>query len=119
MIIADLTNIPEDTEKYYAEEFSPSFSDSMVLSVQVDQTNMTQDAGTFHVLGSNVSKNEDDMVAVVAEDGDNSPTSINSAFVKEFFPYKYMGIKYDPQGNDGDGTLSILIEKRVRRVNIA
>lgn len=120
MIFPNLAIIPENADKFAAEEFSPSMSDSMSVSIQVDSTLMVDKTSpNITVMGSNISSNEVDMVPVKDESGNSGSLAINTPFVRDNFPYRYIGIKYTANGDVGAGTLSIYIEKKVHRVNIA
>lgn len=120
MSITDLTNIPENADKYYAEEFSPSDSDNMSLSLQVSTAAMANpNTGNFQVLGSNISKLVEDMIPVKDESGNAGSLALVNPFVKSYFPYKYLGIQYNCNGNGGAGTLTFYLEKKAQRVNIA
>jgi hypothetical protein len=120
MIFPNLNTIPENADKFASEEFSPSTSDSMSVSIQVDTTLMTDATSpNITVMGSNISGNVADMVAVKDESGNSGSSALNSPFIRNNFPYKYIGIQYTANGNAGAGTLSVYIEKKVSRVNIA
>ena len=120
MIFPNLAIIPENADKFASEEFSPSTSQSMSVSIQVDATLMTDAISpSITVMGSNISANAIDMVPVKDESGNSGSLAMNAPFVRNNFPYKYIGIQYTANGNMGAGTLSIIIEKKVQGVNIA
>lgn len=120
MIFPALGSFPENADAFAAEEFSPSFSDTMTLSVQVDTSAMDNPStGNFTVMGSNKSIAEADMVAVRDEVGNSGSFAIGVPFVRANFPFQYIGIKYEKNGNAGSGNVTMLVEKKVQRVNIA
>lgn len=110
----------ENADVFASAEFSPSCSDSMSVAVQVDTTNMTDKVSpNIQVMGSNISGNAVDMVPVKDESLNSGPLAMNAPFVRDSFPYKWIGIQYSANGNIGAGTFSVTIEKKVKRVNIA
>lgn len=116
-----LKTIPENADIFASQEFTSNTSDTMNVSVQCDKTTgpmQNPDTSTFQVLGSNVSANVADMIPVVDERGNDGARSCSQAFVKAYFPYKYIGIQYLANGNAGTGTLSVLLETKVQRANI-
>ncbi len=117
---SDFTNAPENADKYSAQAFSPSCSDSMSVAIQIDTNSMgNAGSGNYTVLGSNVSALEADMIPVKDESGSSGSFAMGTAFVKQFFPYKYIGIKYAANGDVAAGTFSVKYETKVQRVNIA
>ena len=121
----NLISIPENADAFASQQFAgdggDDGDDSMAFSIQADTTNMAQPmVGTLVVYGSNKPMaSATDGVAVKDESGSASATALNSAFVKEFFPYKYIGVKYLKGSNSGAGNLSIMFEQKCKRVNIA
>ena len=121
----NLSNIPENADIFSSMQFAgdggDNGDDSMAFSIQADTTNMAQPTvGTIVVYGSNKPMaSAADGVAVKDETGSASATALNSAFVKDYFPYKYIGVKYLHGANSGAGTLSIMMEQKCQRVNIA
>lgn len=116
-----LDTIPENTSKFASKEFTVNNSDTMNVSVQCDKTTgpmQNPETSTYQVLGSNVSGNVADMVPVVDERGNDGERSCSQPFVKAFFPYKYIAIQYNANGNVGTGTLSVLLEQKVQRANL-
>ena len=120
MIFPTLNTVPENADIFASEEFSPSCSDSMSVSIQVDASLMTDSTSpNITILGSNISGNAGDMVNVKDESGISGSLAVNVPFVRNSFPYRWIGIQYKAQGNVGTGTFSVYIEKKVQRVNIA
>ena len=120
MIFPGLGTKPENADIFASEEFSPSWSDSMSVSIQIDTTLMADKVnGTFRILGSNISGNAADMVPVKDEDLSNAARVVTLPFVRNSFPFKWLGIQYLHNTNAGAGTFTVMIEKKVNRVNIA
>jgi hypothetical protein len=120
MIFPNLAAVPENADIFQSEEFSPNWSDSMSVSIQVNTTLMTDKVnGTIRILGSNISGNAADMVPVKDEDLSNAARVVTLPFVRNSFPFKWIGIQYLHNTNAGSGTFSVMIEKKVNRVNIA
>ena len=115
-----LVTVPENASIFASEEFSPSCSDSMSVSIQIDTTLMADKVnGTFQILGSNISGNVADMVAVKDEDLSNAARVVTLPFVRNNFPFRWIAVKYLHNTNVGAGTFTVKIEKKVTRVNIA
>src|ERR1035437_9268668 len=106
---AGLNTIPENTDAFSSQLFSGSCSKSMPFSVQVDGRLMNGDASApqFTVMGSNVSGLASDMVNMVDETGRSGAFPISQPFVKDYCPYKYIGIQYSHGTNAGTGTLVV------------
>ncbi len=120
MIFPDLNTVPENADVFSSAEFSPSMSDSMSVSVQVNTALMADSVSpSITVMGSNISGNVADMVPVKDEALISGPLAMNAPFVRNSFPYKWIGIQYTANGNVGAGTFSVYIEKKVQRVNVA
>ncbi len=120
MTFPNLNTVPENADIFSSQEFSPSCSDSMSVSIQVDSTSMEDKVSpSLTIMGSNISGNAIDMVPVKDESLNSGPLSMNAPFVRNNFPYRWIGVQYTKNGNVGAGTFSVHIEKKVTRVNIA
>ena len=118
-IFPGLATKAENADVFASAEFSPSTSDSMNVSIQFDTTLMTDKVnGRYQVMGSNISGNVADMVAVKDESGSSAAVAVTVPFVKQFFPYKYIGIQYTHLTNAGAGTFNVTIVKKVTRTNL-
>lgn len=119
-IFPDMSDIPENADKFASQEFSPSNSDSMPFSFQADTADMVNPAtGQLTVMGSNISDQEVDMVAVTNDQGNSGAMPLSQAFVGERFAFKFIGVKYSANGNTGAGTLNVHYEQKANRVNIS
>lgn len=92
---------------------SEEFGDSQVLSLQVDDTNVVSPGGaSWSIMGSNISTDEADMIALAG----GSSIGLAVAFEKQYFPYKYIGVKYVAGG--ASGSISIYINKKQQAVKL-
>jgi hypothetical protein len=114
-----LKTVPENADIFASQEFSPNSSDSMSVSLQVDTTLMTDKTSpNYTVMGSNISGNAADMVPVKDEFGVSGPLAVGVPWVKNSFPFKYIGIQYTANGNIGAGTFFMTYVQKVTRVNL-
>ena len=114
-----LKTVPENADVFASQEFSPNSSDSMSVSLQADTTLMTDKINPqYTVMGSNISANVADMVNVKDESGAVGPFNISVPFVKNYFPFKYIGIQYTANGDIGAGTFFMTYVQKVARVNL-
>lgn len=121
MMFPGLDGVPENTDKFAAQDFSPNCSNSMPFSIQADNSaSVGGDAsGTFTVMGSNLSKNVADMVPVVAQNGSSGPLPVvGGTFEKSYFPFKFIGIQYTHNTNAGSGTISLVMEQRPTKITL-
>lgn len=120
MMFPGLNGVPENTDKFAAQEFSPECSNSMPFSIQADNSGTVggDGSGQFTVMGSNISKLVGDMVNVLQENGSSGPISVNATFEKSYFPYKYIGIQYSHNTNAGTGTVSLVMEQRPTKITL-
>lgn len=120
MIFPTLNTVPENANIFASAEFSPSCSDSMSVSIQINTALMTDKSNPhYQVFGSNISGNVADMVAVKDESGTAGTLLVTAPFVRNSFPFRWIGIQYTAGSDVGAGTFSAYIEKKVQRVNIA
>ena len=116
-----LNGVPENADKFAAQEFSPNCSNSMPFSIQANNSGSVggDQSGQFTVMGSNLSANVADMVNVKDESGASGPMPVNGGiFVKNFFPFKYIGIQYTHNTNSGSGTISLVMEQRPTKITL-
>lgn len=118
MKFTGLDTKPENADIFAAMEFAPGQSTTNAVSIQVD-TNLMTDAVSpnITVMGSNISLLEADMVAVRDEALNSGAVNLQTPFVKAFFPYKYIGVKYVANTNAGAGTFTVMIEQKSQKVN--
>src|ERR1035437_125891 len=114
-----LKTVPENADIFASQEFSKCDSDSLSVAIQTDTTLMTDKVNpNYTVMGSNISGNVGDMVPVKDESGAVGPFNISTPFVKNYFPFKYIGIQYTANGNVGAGTFFMTYVQKVQRVNL-
>ncbi len=119
-VFPDLKDIPENADSFASQEFNPNNSAAMIYSLQADVSAMTDSTqGTLTVMGSNISDQETDMVAVTNESGNSGAMPLAQPFVGRPFPYKYIGVKYTAGANVGAGTLTVHYEQKTQKVSIS
>lgn len=116
-----ITAIPENASAFIGMQVSPNGGDSMVISVTPDisnSANPSAPAGQYTIMGGNKSANQVDMFPVKDESLNAGALGTGTPFVKMFWPFKYIGIFYEPNGDSGAGTMSFWLEERVLRTNL-
>jgi len=115
-----LVTVPENADVFAAEEFTPSSSASLAVSVQIAASLMNGDASAnYTVMGSNISALVGDMVPVKDEAGISGALAVNVPWVRNNFPFKFIGIQYSHNTNAGTGTFSVTIEKKAQLVKVS
>lgn len=114
-----ITAIPENADAFQGQAFSPNGGDSMNVSVCPDVSlALDPNSGSYMIMGGNKSAAEADMFPVKDESGNSGAIALNTPFIKNFFPYKYIGFKYIHGANAAAGTVSFYYEQRVTRTNL-
>jgi len=115
-----LNAVPENADIFASELFS-NCSKNTAISVQAITSAMNGANGSerITVYGSDISGNFADMVAIKDEYGTAGAITLASLFEREYFPFKYIGIKYTHGTNSGTGTVTILYNQTVTGVSIS
>ena len=120
-IFVGMGAIPENADAFSSQEFDPSKCSTQALSIIPDlSATVNPNTGRWAVLGGNKSGNVADMVTVRDENGTAfTNQTLQTPFVKQFFPFKYIAIQYSHTGDAGAGTVTFYYEQKNQKVTLS